>query len=224
MNQGFTFYGSFTDALDEIPDKEVRYELMDAIITYGAKGIVLDDMSSYAKAMFALIKPNIDTNLKKRAGGAKGGRPSKKETIETESEKPMVSKNKNHRFQEDETIGYETSETEIEIELEKDIELEKERKDNTQGKKKPIKHKYGEYKNVLLTDEEYEKLSKECNVQEMIERLSAYIESKGTKYKSHYATIRNWVRRDRKEGEKSAASGISYTEDEINEIFAADII
>lgn len=103
MNQSFTFYGSFADALDAIPDKGVRYEVMDAIITYGTKGIVLDELSPYAQAMFALIKPNIDTNLKKRIGGAKGGRPPKKETIGTKSKKPMVSEEKNHRLQETKT-------------------------------------------------------------------------------------------------------------------------
>lgn len=102
MNQSFTFYGSFVDALDAIPEKEVRYEVMDAIITYGAKGVVLEELSPYAQAMFALIKPNIDTNLKKRIGGAKGGRPPKKETIEAKSKKPMVSKDENHESEETE--------------------------------------------------------------------------------------------------------------------------
>ena len=62
------------------------------------------------------------------------------------------------------------------------------------------KHKYGEYMNVLLTDEELEKLQNEFpDYEERIDRLSDYIASKGTKYKSHYATIRNWARRDREQ-------------------------
>lgn len=63
--------------------------------------------------------------------------------------------------------------------------------------KKPAKHKYGEYKNVLLTDEELEKLKTEySDFEERIERLSSYVASTGKKYKSHYATIRNWARKD----------------------------
>ena len=63
--------------------------------------------------------------------------------------------------------------------------------------KKPVKHKYGEYNNVLLTDEELDKLKSEYpDWEARIERLSSYIASKGTKYKSHYATIRNWARKD----------------------------
>ena len=62
---------------------------------------------------------------------------------------------------------------------------------------KPVKHKYGEYANVLLTDEELSKLKTEYpDWEARIERLSSYIASKGAKYKSHYATIRNWARKD----------------------------
>lgn len=64
-------------------------------------------------------------------------------------------------------------------------------------KKKEVKHKYGEYKNVLLTDTELEKLKTEySDYQDRIERLSSYVESTGKKYKSHYATIRMWARKD----------------------------
>ena len=62
---------------------------------------------------------------------------------------------------------------------------------------KKVKHKYGEYNNVLLTDDELEKLKAEMNDwEEMIERLSGYMESKGITYKSHLATMRNWRKRD----------------------------
>lgn len=63
--------------------------------------------------------------------------------------------------------------------------------------KKPSKHKYGEYSNVLLTDDELEKLKDEyIDLEDRIERLSSYIASTGKSYKSHYATIRNWARKD----------------------------
>lgn len=67
----------------------------------------------------------------------------------------------------------------------------------TPKKNKPVKHKYGEYNNVLLTDEELEKLKAEySDLEERIERLSSYVASTGKTYKSHYATIRNWARKD----------------------------
>lgn len=67
-------------------------------------------------------------------------------------------------------------------------------------KSEPVKHRHGEYKNVLLTDEELDKLKElfPTDLQERIERLSEYIASTGKKYKSHYATIRAWANRDSK--------------------------
>jgi hypothetical protein len=58
----------------------------------------------------------------------------------------------------------------------------------------PPKHKYGEYKNVLLTDEELEKLkSNYNNWEDLITYLYEYIEMKGYKAKSHYLCIKKWV-------------------------------
>ena len=74
---------------------------------------------------------------------------------------------------------------------------------------KPTRHKYGEYHNVLLSDEEMGKLQAEFpdDYVERIERLSSYIASKGAKYKSHLATIRNWARNDKKGTAKSVPQG-----------------
>ena len=65
--------------------------------------------------------------------------------------------------------------------------------------KKETRHKYGEYKNVLLSDTDMEKLQAEfpTDWEERIERLSAYMASTGKSYKNHLATIRNWARMDR---------------------------
>lgn len=68
---------------------------------------------------------------------------------------------------------------------------------------KPVRHKYGEYKNVLLTDEDLAKLKTEFpDWEARIERLSSYIAQSGKSYKNHLATIRNWARKD-KESETS---------------------
>lgn len=64
---------------------------------------------------------------------------------------------------------------------------------------KPTRHKYGFYKNVLLTDEDYLKLQEEFphDYSDRIERLSEYIASSGKSYKNHLATIRSWDRKDK---------------------------
>lgn len=65
------------------------------------------------------------------------------------------------------------------------------------SKEKYIKRKYGSFENVELTDEEYQKLKNQFqDYESKIEALSSYIASKGVRYKSHYATILNWSRKD----------------------------
>ena len=63
---------------------------------------------------------------------------------------------------------------------------------------KPVRHKYGAYNNVLLSDEDMAKLQEEFPMDwpGRIERLSEYIASTGKKYKNHLATIRSWARKD----------------------------
>ena len=70
---------------------------------------------------------------------------------------------------------------------------------NNSDNKKPTRHKYGTYKNVLLTDEDMEKLKSEFpdDWQNRIERLSEYIASSGKTYKNHLATIRVWAKKDK---------------------------
>jgi hypothetical protein len=64
-----------------------------------------------------------------------------------------------------------------------------------------VKKTYGEFNNVLLTDIEISRLQEDIpNYQQYIQDLSEYIESKGVKYLSHYATIRQWYSRDKKQG------------------------
>lgn len=92
--------------------------------------------------------------------------------------------------------------TEIEKEIELDKEIEKDKKDKPS---KPHRHKYGRYKNVLLSDEDIEKLKTEFpnDYEDRIERLSEYKASTGKSYKNDLATIRNWARRDKQAPNKN---------------------
>ena len=87
--------------------------------------------------------------------------------------------------------------TKSNIEIEKDIDIEEDIDINNNipsSKPKKVKHKYGEYQNVLLTDDEYNKLHQDYpNANELITYLDEYIEMKGYKAKSHNLAIRKWV-------------------------------
>lgn len=80
------------------------------------------------------------------------------------------------------------------------------------NKEKSNKSKYGEFQNVLLTDDEMEKLKQKfpSTWERWIQRLDEYIESKGAKYKSHYATILTWARKDDKKGDVPVLGTIHY--------------
>ena len=96
-----------------------------------------------------------------------------------------------------------TNATDIDIDYDVDIDIDNDsdiEKEKINKKEKPVKHKYGEYKNVLLSDADVEKLKDEFpfDWQERIEKVSEYCASHGKTYKDYLATIRNWARRDKK--------------------------
>ena len=81
-----------------------------------------------------------------------------------------------------------------------DIEEDKEEREELykigRSKKKVPKNKYGEYNNVLLTENEFENLANSFGIalrDQAIKFLDEYIEEKGYKSKSHNMAIRRWV-------------------------------
>ena len=71
--QSFVFYDSFYKAMSYLDDKE-KIQYIDAICNYSLFDITID-MDLKIEAMFSLIKPQIDANIKKRENGKRGGRP-----------------------------------------------------------------------------------------------------------------------------------------------------
>lgn len=73
---GFVFYKSFLTAIEELPDEE-QLEVYRAICHYGLHGEEPQE-SGIAKAMFHLIRPQIDANNRRYESGKQGGRPKAK--------------------------------------------------------------------------------------------------------------------------------------------------
>ena len=70
---------------------------------------------------------------------------------------------------------------------------------------------FGEYQNVFLTAKEYRRLKADFSgLDDLIEQLSAYIQSTGRKYADHAATLRNWAKRQKSE-QKQAPGIPDYT-------------
>lgn len=110
----------------------------------------------------------------------------------------------------------------LEIELGKDsIDnniTTSEEKSSTVDTAKASKHKYGEYKHVLLKDEELQKLQQDYNNwEQLITYLDEYIEMKGYKAKSHYLAIKKWVVDAVKKTSRTTNKTTKEVEDWLNE-------
>ena len=195
----FTFYESFFKAISRIKDEADRCEAYDAICAYALHGEEpdMEKLSDAAAIAFELAKPNLDASRKKALGGRRGGAKSKdaasipqacgKDAASIPQASPKHTASKK------------------EGEKEKEREIENECYISPAPKK--TRHKYGHYSNVLLSDEELDKLKIEfpTDWEQRIERLSEYIASKGVKYKDHLATIRSWARKDGTQGQTRQA-------------------
>ena len=140
MADGFVFYRSFADALDEL-DPEIFKEIMQAVYRYALDGIEPEDLSAMGKLAFSLIRPQIDANAVRRSHGQNGGRPKKEkpvviesETSGYETENQWLLKNENLK-----TSGYETENHRLSDEKPKEKEKEKEKvKEKVKEKDKDI--------------------------------------------------------------------------------------
>lgn len=104
------------------------------------------------------------------------------------------------------------------LQVEKRKQINNNDKINT--KNNIIKHIYGEYKHVRLTDEEYKKLIEEYGetpTKDAIKYLDEYIEMKGASYKNHNLVLRKWVYEAVKS--KKQIIGREYTQKQFEEMY-----
>ena len=111
MRDSLIFYSSFAKAIKRLPDAE-QLKALWAIIDYGLEDTEPEDDGGTYMSIFDMAKPQIDANIKRKADGAKGGRPVKhintEETNGYEDEKPVVKKKKKEAQPEDNSpvVGY----------------------------------------------------------------------------------------------------------------------
>ena len=91
---------------------------------------------------------------------------------------------------------------------------------------KPQKHQYGEYKKVLLTDDEHEKLVAEFGAdktEQAIKFLDEYIVEKHYKSFSHYLAMRKWVfnavNEQEQRRQKAGAAGTNRTAQQLDDFY-----
>ena len=69
-------YASWLDAIEPLPDA-VQKESLFAIVKYGLRGETMQGLGTTAKAIFTLVKPQIDANNARYENGCKGGAPKR---------------------------------------------------------------------------------------------------------------------------------------------------
>lgn len=103
MRDGIIFYKSFYESITEL-SSESALKIYDAIFRY-AFFDEESELSGVEKAIFTIIKPQLDANNKRYEDGKKGGRPKKTKTSGLETGNPRLKEaettkeeNENHRF------------------------------------------------------------------------------------------------------------------------------
>ena len=187
----FVFYRSFYEAIKDLPDAD-RLNIYDSICEYALDHNDIEK-TVVAKGMMALIKPQVDANYKKRMNGSLGGRPK---TAQSGEESEDKADNQGEKQNLDETKAKPNNNLDI-TKGKPNVNVNVNVNANENVNVKCNRHKYGEYKNVLLSDEELEKAKEEIpEYEKYIERISEYCASTGKSYKNYLATLRNWYRRD----------------------------
>lgn len=199
MNEAFTFYASFYEAIKNLKKSSDRLKLYDAICEYGIEGKE-PDCEGVAKSIFVLIKPVIDTNLAKREAGAKGGKSESK----TEA-KPKQTASK------PQAKGKQTA-TDIDIdkdiEKDKDIDIDKEHECVSSARARETTHNtptHGEPVRIptinVVADESVEK---GYNLSfDSIKGFMEYNQSHGWKMNWHDA-LKKWADREKEREKKKA--------------------
>lgn len=164
---GFTFYRSYYECLDGIKQQD-REEILYAILEF-----VFNDkepeFDGFKKTIWTLIKPNLITSKNKSNNAQKKEEQNQIEIKLKSNENQTEIKQKHSPLDKDKD-----KEEDIDIDIYKD------------NNKKNINKKYGIYKRILLTDDEYSKLCLDFAkdiIDNQITLLDEYIQSNNNKNK-----------------------------------------
>lgn len=210
-NNSFVLYKDSENLIKLLSDDQSG-KLFKAIFRYVDDGEApeLDEVST---VVFMAIKNYLDRDrdkyeavCQKRAEyGRKGG---EAKATKSKQKLPKATKSKQDVPSVADSESDSESDNDSVSDSESVSESDSERKDSPSSKK--VRHKYGSYKNVLLTDDDLQKLQSEFpDWEKRIEALSEYIAMKGDKYKSHIAVIRKWAKSDSPSQKKGVRADVN---------------
>ena len=180
---GTTIYYDWIDPISDIPPEEFKPYIL-AVLDYerGAISEIPQFKSKEARMASKFMFPQIDRAKKNSINGSKGG---------------SITQSKKIALTDGLTDGCNTNTNTYTDNTYTDNSFTYTKRD-TDEESSHLRHKYGEYKNVLLSDKEYGSLKEKIpsDYEHKIEKLSSYMASAGKEYNNHYATICRWAQRD----------------------------
>lgn len=197
MKNYFYFLLEWAETFRALTDPQCG-RLIKAMVEFEASGAVpsFEDDALLKFAWVTNIMPKMKTmqehyreTVAKRIAAGKAS--ATKRASVNKCEQMLTSVNTSEQNEQKPTV------IDLDLDIDKDLDLVN-KKEKINKKEKAVKHQYGTYNNVLLSDVELEKLKTEypTDWQERIDNVSGYCRSHGKAYKDYLATIRNWARRD----------------------------
>ena len=94
MTTHFTFFESYYTSVKEL-NSELKAEFYEAIFEYALYNNSLsNDVNPLVKALFTLVKPNLDSSKQRREAGKQGGSKSKANSKQKQSKSKQVTSDK----------------------------------------------------------------------------------------------------------------------------------
>lgn len=191
MTDGVVIMPSFFEALKDLPDLD-RLALYDAICRYGLFGEIPEDLSGVQKALFVLMKPNIDSSQRRYAASKEnGGKPPKPGSKPRGRPRKNQTKNQSENQTENQDID-----SDNDSDTDSDFDSNKDFNSDTDTAKPPRATRF-----TAPTLQEVADYCVERRNQINAEHFIDYYSANGWKVgrspmKDWKAAVRNWERRD----------------------------
>ena len=214
----FVLYTDYSRQIERLSDDEAG-QLFKALLRFAADGTE-PQLSDRADMAFAFISEQIERDTgkwketceKRREAGKRGGLKTQSAARANASDSQTAEANQtNASFASEQKANQAENENENENDTVNENENvtvnenggdteheQKQKPQKAQQAASPPRHRYGQYKNVSLTDEDLQTLQAEFpnDWQQRIERVSEYVASSGKTYKNYLAVIRAWAKKD----------------------------
>lgn len=202
IRDSFVIFKNWDDAIRTAPEDK-QLELYHALMDYAIQGELPENISWEARMFLMTLQGNMQQSIVRYAAsvenGKLGGRPKKCENLEkpNETQANLEEPKRTNPNLEEPTHNLNKNDNDnvnknVYIEKENSLTRVKESEESSPSTRRQ-KHKYGKFKNVLLTEDEYKRLLSESDGAAAIEYFSEYREIKGYKSRNDNLAIRKWA-------------------------------